>query len=97
MVLADDQANGDVLWALTDNLGSVRDLVEYDGTSTQVVDHIQYDSFGNPTDSNAVDYHFGFTGFERDAESALNHSRTRYYDPFTGGWTSEDPIAFSSR
>jgi len=66
-ILADEQASGDVLWPLADNLGTVRDLAEYDAGVTVVVNHLKYDAFGNVTvESNAaVDHLFGFTGRER--------------------------------
>jgi hypothetical protein len=41
-----DESNGQVLWTLTDNLGTVRDLVNSSGV---VQNHIKYDSFGNIT------------------------------------------------
>ena len=54
MVLADEQhsgtglptVDGDILWALADNLGSIRDLVDSNGT---VKNHIIYDAYGNIT------------------------------------------------
>ncbi len=104
-ILADEQvaapgAAGDVLWTLTDNLGSVRDIVNYDAatdTST-VVNHIVYDSFGNiRSESNSgVDVIFGFTGRETDEESDLYYYRARYYDPAIGQFASEDPIGFAA-
>ena len=47
-VFAAEHAAGDVLWALTDHQGSVRDLAEYDAVSgdTEIVNHIQYSAFG---------------------------------------------------
>jgi len=41
----------DVLWTLTDNLGSVRDAVTYDTATdaTTVAEHYAYDAFGNIT------------------------------------------------
>lgn len=98
--VADPEVEGDVLWALTDHLGSVRDLAEYDdGTdATTVVNHITYDAFGNITSETnaAVDFLFGFTGRERDAESDLQFNRARYYDAAIGRWISEDPIGFEA-
>jgi RHS repeat-associated protein len=95
-VLADETAStGNILWALTDHLGTVRDVVNDSGT---VVNHLLYDSFGNvASETNAaVDYLFGFTGRERDEESGLNFHRARYYNPGIGRWISEDPISFAA-
>ena len=41
-ILADERASGSVLWALTDNLGTVRDIVDSTGTNQN---HITYDSY----------------------------------------------------
>jgi RHS repeat-associated protein len=93
-ILADEDAGNDILWPLTDNLGTVRDLVDDAGS---VQNHIEYDSFGNVTaESNAaIDHLFAFTGRERDEETGLQYHRARYYDPAVGRWVSEDPIGFS--
>ena len=64
-----------------DNLGTVRDLAEYDAGSgtTSVVNHLQYDAFGSVTSatSTAVDTIFGYTGRESDEESELYDYRAR--------------------
>ncbi len=91
---------GDVLWALSDNLGSVRDVAEYDASTdtTTVVNHLTYDAFGNVTnETNAsVDFLFAYTGRERDTESDLQYNRARYYDAAIGRWISTDPIGFAA-
>jgi len=93
-------AEGDVLWALTDHLGSVRDLAEYDaGTdTTSVVNHIVYDAYGRIVSetNSGVDFLYGFTGRERDTESDLQYNRARYYDAAIGRWMSQDPIGFDA-
>ncbi|MEQ8788528.1 MAG: RHS repeat-associated core domain-containing protein [Pirellulaceae bacterium] len=93
-ILADEDAVGEVLWALADNLGSVRDLVESDGT---VANHITYDAYGAITSESAstVDHLYAYTGRERDEESDLQFNRARYYDAAIGQWISEDPIGFA--
>ncbi|WP_158545328.1 RHS repeat domain-containing protein [Bremerella cremea] len=91
---------GDVLWALTDHLGTVRDVADYNaGTNTTTVqNHLTYNAFGNITaEANAaVDFLFAFTGRERDEESDLQLNRERYYDPAVGRWVSEDPLEFEA-
>ena len=42
-ILADEQVGSGVVWPLTDHIGSVRDLIDTDGT---VLSHINYDSYG---------------------------------------------------
>jgi RHS repeat-associated protein len=94
-ILADEDALNDILWALTDNLGTVRDLVDDSGA---VQNHIEYDSFGKVTAESAaaVDHLFGYTGRERDEETGLMYYRARYYDPATGRFISHDPIGFAA-
>ncbi len=97
MILADEQvattsANGDVYWPLTDHLGSVRDVIDNEGT---VVNHVVYDSFGNRiSESSTVDFLFGYTGRDWDEDVGLQYNRARWYDPAVGRWMSEDPIGF---
>ncbi|MGD9126842.1 MAG: RHS repeat-associated core domain-containing protein [Planctomycetia bacterium] len=82
-------------WYLTDHLGTVRDIVNAAGT---LINHIDYDSFGNilaQTDPAAGD-RFTYTGREFDAETGLYYYRARYYDPITGRFISEDPISFAA-
>lgn len=99
-IFADEDASGDVLWPLTDNLGTVRDLADYDSSLdvTEIANHIAYDAFGNVTSETnaAVDHIFGYTGRERDAESGLQYNRARYYDPAVAKFVSDDPIGFEA-
>jgi RHS repeat-associated protein len=91
---ADEKVStGTTLWALTDHLGSVRDVVDSSGT---VQNHIVYDSFGNITSqsNSSVIFRFGYTAREFDAESGLQYNRARYLDTFTGRFISEDKIGF---
>lgn len=94
-ILAEEDAQGEVLWALSDNQGTVRDLVDATGT---VVNHISYDSFGNITSQTnpTIDFRYGYTGRELDEETGLYYYRARYYDAQTGQFVSEDPIGFTA-
>jgi RHS repeat-associated protein len=102
-ILADEQVTslgsaGDVIWPLTDHLGTARDLAEYtDGPdTTAITNHRVYDSFGNlVSETNAaVDHLFGFTARPWDEETDLQYNLNRWYDPVIGQWMSEDPIGF---
>ncbi len=89
-----------VLWALTDHLGTVRDLVRYDSGANEVetVVHRTYDAFGNVTSESspgAVDVLFGFTGRMYDQVTGLQNNLNRWYDAKVGRWISEDPIGFA--
>jgi RHS repeat-associated protein len=91
---------GNVLWPLTDNLGTVREVVDFNESTSvaQVVNHLTYDCFGRITSETnaAVDFLFAYTGRERDEESGLYYYRARYYDPATGRFLSQDPIGFEA-
>ena len=93
-VLAQENADGEVLWALADNQGSVRMLLDNDGN---VVNEISYDAFGNITiESNPdVNFRFSYTGRELDEETGLYNYRTRLYDPVTHQFVSQDTIGFA--
>jgi RHS repeat-associated protein len=104
---SDEQANGEVLWALTDQLGSVRDVVDSNGDLRV---HRRFDAFGNivnethyddagatvdPWESGYVDVAFAFTGRYLDPDTGLQNNLNRWYDSTTGRWISEDPIGFA--
>jgi RHS repeat-associated protein len=93
-VLADEMATG-MVWALADNQGTVKDLVDNSGV---VVNHVTYDSFGRVVaQSNAgVEFRYGYTGRETDGETGLDYYRARYYDAENGRFISEDPIGFNA-
>ncbi|MHB9068435.1 MAG: RHS repeat-associated core domain-containing protein [Pirellulaceae bacterium] len=99
---------GETLWTIADHLGSVRDLVDNNGT---VREHVVFDSFGNrlvdqdydasgsaisSSHADAVDTLFGYTGRDWDADVELQNNRARWYDPTTGRWLSQDPIGFAA-
>ncbi len=94
-ILADEQVGGELLWTLTDNLGTVRELVN--NTST-VRNHIVYDTYGNVLSETAGGARSAikFTGRYFDTETGLQWNLNRWYDPKTGRWMSQDPIGFES-
>jgi RHS repeat-associated protein len=87
---------GTVVWTLTDNENTVRDLATYSTGTATVVNHRVYDSFGNLTSQTnaAVDCLFGFAGMAYDQASETNVTPTRRYDPATGRWDSPDTGGF---
>ena len=94
-VLAEEVANGEVRWALADNQGTIRDVIDSDGN---VIEHITYDSFGQITSETnpEIDFRFGYTGREFDEETGQYYYRARYYDAGVGRFISEDSIGFSA-
>ena len=91
-VFAQENANGDVLWMLTDNLGTVRDLANNSG---QVVEHFTYDAFGQVTSGDTSLTRYLYTGRDFDATTGLQYNRARWYDPEMGRFLSEDPTGFA--
>ena len=94
-IIARTSSSGVTAWYMTDQLGSVRDVVSTSGT---VLDHIVYGSFGNiisQTNSSNGD-RFLFTGMEYDATTGIYYDHARYYDPTTGRFVSQDPKGFAA-
>jgi RHS repeat-associated protein len=88
------ESSGQTSWMLTDQLGSVRDLVSNAGT---VVGHFTYDSFGQVVSATGtVDSRYKFTGRELDGETELYYYRARYYDARVGRFIGQDPIGFGA-
>ena len=86
--------SGTTTYFHADALGSVTSL---SNTAGSLAKTYTYDSFGKLTAStgtltNPVQY----TAREFDSETGLNYYRTRYYDPNTGRFLSEDPVSFDS-
>src|SRR5262249_22695743 len=92
--VATGQPNAGVAFYLTDRPGSVRDI---ENTSQVIQDNLNYDGFGNATESNSgVGDRYKFTCREFDANTGLQFNRARYYDPKTGRWISEDPSGLAA-
>ena len=83
---------GTTTYPLADNLGSVRDIVN---TSSSIVDHIVYNSFGQVAYESGTAHHWaGYAGYHADANTGLDDADHRWYDPSVGRWISEDPLGF---
>ena len=90
---------GKVVWALADQLGTIRDLAVRNAQTgvTSVANHIVYDSFGNVTlqTNSTVTCLIGFTGRPFDVRTGLQNNLNRWYDPVVGRWISKDPIGYT--
>ena len=82
---------GAVAWYMTDRLGSIRDITNSSGG---VVDHLDYDGFGNTGSTPSGGDRFLFTGRDYDSEIGLQYNRGRVLRPKRGRWTSQDPFGF---
>jgi RHS repeat-associated protein len=84
-------ADGSVNWYLTDQLGSVRLIV--DNTSA-VLDASNYDAWGNVISESqpANGDRYGYAGGQRDVTLGLDHFGIRWYYPPAGIWYSPDPL-----
>ena len=92
------QAAGPVNWLLTDNQGTVRDVAQFDGTSTTVADHLVYDAFGQVMSQSSSDpanrSTFGYDGSWLDQQTKLNKMGQRWYDARDAVFASYDPAGF---
>ena len=94
-VIAQENGNGAVNWALTDNQGSIRFVLNSVGN---IVNQITYDAFGNVTleSDSSVEFRFGYTGRELDEETGLDYYAARYRDGAVGRFIGEDSVGFSA-
>ena len=98
-MLADEIiASGEILWALVDQVGTIRDIGRWNASSSEfeIANHRVYDSFGNLTyeSNSSFSMAYGFTGRWTDPETRLTHHLNRWLDPAIGKWLSNDPIGF---
>ena len=82
-----DTTSTEVLWSLTDHLGTIRDILGATAT------HLIYDAFGNLT-SGTNPLLFGYTGKAFDSATNLQNNINRWYDATLGRGLSVDPIGF---
>jgi RHS repeat-associated protein len=87
-------SGGTVNWYLTDNLGSIRQIV---GTTGSVLDQLTYGTFGgllSETNSANGD-RFRYAGGEYDSVIGDYHFGARYYTPTDGRFLSQDPLGLA--
>ena len=86
--LRQTNAGSGISYFLADHLGSTSALTDTEGN---VAEQLAYDSFGNS--AGFVRTRYDYTGRERDPDTGMLDYRARFYDPQTGRFASEDPIA----
>ncbi len=95
-IFARTNSAGVTAWYLDDHLGSVRDLVSISSGGYTVLDHVDYDPFGNiiqeTSPSNGDRYKYA--GMEYDPVTGQYYDRARYYNAVTGRFDSQDPSGF---
>ena len=96
-----DVTTEDILWALTDHLGSIRDIIQSTESGVITQAHIIYDAYGNViscknSEGQTVNNPllFSYTGKAFDTDTALQNNINRWYDASIGRWLSTDPIGF---
>jgi len=82
---------------LTDHLGSTRKVLDMPDplNPPAVTFSAEYTPFGEPYAVEGTEG-FRFTGEQHDAATGFTHLRARQYDPVTGRFASEDPLAGSA-
>ena len=96
-----DVTNTEILWSLTDHLGSIRDIIQSTESGVITQAHIIYDAYGNViscknSEGQTVDNPllFAYTGKPFDVSTSLQNNINRWYDATVGRWLSIDPIGF---
>jgi RHS repeat-associated protein len=93
--------SGGMYRILSDHLGSPRAVV--DVSSGNLIETLNFDEFGNETDTLAgtlptgyVRIPFGFAGGLYDPDTGLARFGARDYDATTGRWTTKDPAGLDA-
>ena len=85
-----DESSGAMTYPVTDGTGSVTGALDAHGALVGVT---QYGAFGDPHPvSGGTGEEYSFTGHAYDAGTGLVYARSRYYDPSSGQFLSEDPL-----
>lgn len=84
-----EKSTGEMECFHRNSLGSVILVTDDNGQATT---RYHYDPFGRPTINGGSTNHLLYAGREYDAESKLYYLRSRYYDPSTARFLSEDSL-----
>jgi RHS repeat-associated protein len=90
-------SGGDVLYrVIADHLGTPRRVVR--ASDGVIVHELDVDEWGRVLRETGIKlglHPFGFAGGLRDQDTGMVRFGARDYDPYTGRWTSRDPVLFS--
>ncbi|HEX4590687.1 MAG TPA: RHS repeat-associated core domain-containing protein, partial [Gemmataceae bacterium] len=85
-------AGGTVGWYLTDDVNSVRQIVQTNGTVVYAASYTAFGTIASQTGTGGD--RFKFTGREWDAGTGQYYYRARYYGPSIGQFRKQDPVGF---
>jgi RHS repeat-associated protein len=88
------QQNGETYYLHYDQVGTLKAISDI---NHNIVKEITYDTYGNILQDSNPNFKipFGFAGGLYDQDTQLVHFGYREYDPYTGKWTTKDPIDFN--
>jgi RHS repeat-associated protein len=82
----ESSVGGITMYPLTDGVGSVTATTDASGAVTP----FSYTAYGSPVGASSGTYAYGTYGY--DSATGLYYARSRYYDPSSGRFLSEDPV-----
>ncbi len=85
-----------IVWPLTDQQGTVRDVVGHTIGQSVSIQSVTYTPFGVPTGGGlSIPLSTFYAGRNLDSFTGLYNNRTRWYDPAAGRFISQDFIGFA--
>ncbi len=101
---AQDGQTGETLWLLQDNQQTVTDVARFaqldsdTAREPELVNHLQYDAFGNIISQTNPEYQplQTYTGQILDDVTGLMYYDARWFDPGINQFVSNDPIGFAA-
>jgi len=84
--------DGTTYFYITDHLGTVRAILDVDGNIKSTHD---FEPFGvelQPLSAESTNFHYKYTGQERDSSTNLDYMHARFYGSLIGRFLSPDPV-----
>ncbi len=86
------QGSGTTHYYLTDHLGTVRAILDENGTVLSTHDYEPFGTELEPFSSDLTDNKYKYTGQERDARTGMDYMHARFYGSSIGRFLRPDPI-----